>query len=270
MADKKTNGLFLRLISALIIAGPACLAIYSGAPYFNVMIALFGLLMGWEWSKMCLGEYKLPGILLSVCTGAIAALPFFGVAVQTAFFAIPVLCVILLALSWHKQGRNWFSIGGLYLTLPIWAFLFLRSTDDVGVSFVFWLACLVVATDTGAYAAGITIGGPKLAPKISPKKTWAGLLGGMTSAFITGLVFAMAFEWKQTLLIAVLSAALAVVAQMGDLFESHVKRRFNVKDSSQIIPGHGGILDRLDGMMSASVLLAALILATNGQLLTWF
>lgn len=270
MTNKKTNGLFLRIISALVIAGPAYLAIYYGSPYFNIMIAVFGLLMGWEWSKMCLGEFKLPGILLAGFSGAIAVLPFLGIQIKEALLVAPVLCTILFALALHKQGRIWFAIGSLYLSLPICAFLFLRSTGDIGVSFVFWLACLVIATDTGAYAAGITIGGPKLAPRISPKKTWAGLLGGMSSAFLTGFLFATAFGWEKTLLIAVLSAALAVVAQMGDLFESHVKRRFGVKDSSQVIPGHGGVLDRLDGMMSASVLLAALILATNGQLLTWF
>lgn len=270
MTVKKTNGLFLRIISALIIAGPACLAIYHGTPYFNVMIALFGLLMGWEWSKMCLGEFKLPGILLAAFTGGIATLPFVGILTEEALLVAPVLCTILFALSLQKQGRLWFAIGAIYLTFPIWAFLFLRSTGDIGVSFVFWVAGLVVATDTGAYAAGITIGGPKLAPRISPKKTWAGLLGGMTAAFLTGFIFATVFEWEKTVLIAILSAALAVVAQMGDLFESHVKRRFGVKDSSQIIPGHGGVLDRLDGMMSASVLLAALIIATNGQILTWF
>ncbi|WP_028878638.1 phosphatidate cytidylyltransferase [Terasakiella pusilla] len=270
MTVKKTNGLFLRIISALIIAGPAYLAIYHGAPYFNFMIALFGLLMGWEWSKMCLGEFKFPGILLSTFCGGIAVLPFLGIPIEEALLIAPILCTVLFALSLHKQGRIWFAIGSLYLALPICAFLFLRSTGDIGLSFVFWLACLVVATDTGAYAAGITIGGPKLAPRISPKKTWAGLLGGMTSAFLTGFIFATVFEWEKSLLIAILSTVLAVVAQMGDLFESHVKRRFGVKDSSQIIPGHGGILDRLDGMMSASVLLAALIIATNGHLLTWF
>lgn len=270
MSHKKTNGLNLRIISAIVIAGPAIAAIYFGSPYFNIMIALFAILMGWEWSKLCLAEFKLPGMILSAYAGAIALLPFFDIPLIEALLIAPVICVILFALSPNNKGKLWFAIGALYLAIPVCAFIFLRSADEVGVSVVFWIACMVVATDTGGYAFGIIVGGPKLAPKISPKKTWAGLIGGMSGAFLTGLAFSFAFNWAEPILISCLSAILAVVAQMGDLFESHVKRRFDVKDSSQIIPGHGGVLDRLDGMLTASAVMAGLILATSGNILTWF
>ncbi|NVK18127.1 MAG: phosphatidate cytidylyltransferase [Methylocystaceae bacterium] len=270
MSNKKTNGLHLRILSALVISGPAIAAIYFGSPFFNIMIALFAILMGWEWSKLCLGEFKLPGILLSAYVGIIPLLSFINIPLLEVILITPVMCALLFALTLNNKGRIWFAIGALYLSIPICAFIFLRSADAIGVSVVFWIACMVVATDTGGYAFGITIGGPKLAPKISPKKTWAGLIGGMTGAFLTGLAFSLGFDWAEPILISCLSAGLAVIAQMGDLFESHAKRHFDVKDSSQIIPGHGGILDRLDGMMSASAFMAGLILATSGDILLWF
>ncbi|MDV7338865.1 phosphatidate cytidylyltransferase [Terasakiella sp. A23] len=270
MSSSKTNGLVLRFISALIIAGPAIAAIYYGAPYYNIMISLLGVLMAWEWSKLCLGDFKLPGILLAAFAGFIPALQFFDLALLEALLIAPVIFALLFALSLSSKGRLWFAIGAIYLAIPICAFIFLRSAEEIGVGVVFWIAFMVAATDTGGYAFGLTIGGPKLAPRISPKKTWAGLLGGMLGAFVTGFIFSQIFDWSSPWAVSILSAGLAVIAQMGDLFESHVKRRFDVKDSSQIIPGHGGVLDRLDGMLAAAAAMAGLILVTDGQILTWF
>lgn len=129
---------------------------------------------------------------------------------------------------------------------------------------IYLLFC-IWATDIGAYAAGKSIGGPKLAPRISPKKTWAGLVGGMLSAAAFGAGVAVAFDAERPWLAAVLGMVLAVVGQIGDLFESGIKRRFDVKDSGRLIPGHGGLLDRVDGLIVAAPVFA-LFHATLGKL----
>lgn len=270
VSSSKVNGLVLRAISAIVIAVPAIAAIHFGAPFFNILVCLFAALMGWEWSKLCLDEYKLPGILLSLFAAIIPILPFLGLSVAEAVYIAPVVCVILFALAPNTSGKMWFAIGAVYLAFPLSAFIFLRETTDIGIELVYWVAFMVSATDTGGYAFGLTIGGPKLAPRISPKKTWAGLIGGMTGAFVVSAILGHIFSWAAPWHIAALSAGLAIIAQCGDLFESHVKRRFNVKDSSNIIPGHGGVLDRLDGMLAAGAAVAALILVTEGKILSWF
>ncbi|SCA55025.1 Phosphatidate cytidylyltransferase [Candidatus Terasakiella magnetica] len=260
----------LRVISAIVIAGPALAAIEFGTPFFNIFISLLGVLMAWEWSKLCLDEFKLSGFILAAFVGFIPWLPIIGLELLEAILIAPVFLALLFALNLSKEGRNFFAIGSLYLSLPIASFIFLRNTEEIGVQLVYWLALSVVATDTGGYGFGLTIGGPKLAPRISPKKTWAGLLGGMFSAFLVGLLLANLFDWQAPFIVGLISSCLAFIAQVGDLFESHAKRRFDVKDSSNIIPGHGGVLDRMDGMIAAGIAFAGLILATNGQILTWF
>ncbi|WP_135077972.1 phosphatidate cytidylyltransferase [Terasakiella sp. SH-1] len=271
MVNKLPSNFGARVVSAIVIAGPALVAIEFGAPFFNIFISLLGALMAWEWSKLCLeDEFKLPGILLALFSAAIPMLPLLGLGLVEAILIAPVICTLLFALSFSKGGKLYFAIGAIYLALPLASFIFLRNTDGIGVQLVYWLALTVVATDTGGYGFGLTIGGPKLAPRISPKKTWAGLLGGMLCASLVGLILANLFDWQAPVIVALISAALAFIAQVGDLFESHVKRHFDVKDSSNIIPGHGGVLDRMDGMISAGAAFAGLILATNGQILSWF
>ncbi len=264
------NNFSLRVVSALVIAGPAFLAIHFGTPYFNVFIAFLAVLMSWEWSNLCQGQFNTGGIILALFSGAVPFLPVFGLEIIEGVLIAPVFCALLFALSSRQNGRVLFSLGAIYIVIPVTAFIFLRAQADVGLYFVYWLVLVVVATDTGGYAFGITIGGPKLAPKISPNKTWAGLLGGMASAFLVGLVISYLAHFNEMWLIALFSSFLALIAQIGDLFESHVKRRFGIKDSSNIIPGHGGVLDRVDGMLSAGAAFAATILVSNGMVLSWF
>lgn len=270
MVKSLPKNLLQRVVSALVLALPAIGAIHFGEPFFNLFIAILGILMAWEWSRLCQGSFQTGGIVLALFIGAIPTLPLFGLSLQEAILIAPVFCALLFALAKRSQGRLFFSLGVIYLALPICAFIFLRNHAQSGVEFVYWLAFVVVATDTGGYAFGLTIGGPKMAPRISPKKTWAGLLGGMFCAGLSGIAISMIFDWNAPFVIAALSASLAVIAQMGDLFESHIKRTFDVKDSSNIIPGHGGVLDRMDGMLTAGAAFAGLILISNGQILSWF
>jgi phosphatidate cytidylyltransferase len=132
-----------------------------------------------------------------------------------------------------------------------------------------WVLALVWATDTGAYIAGRRIGGAKLAPRISPNKTWSGLGGGIAAAALVGAVAALWLGTSSVWLLLGVSAALAIVEQVGDLAESAFKRRFGVKDSSDIIPGHGGVLDRVDGLLAVIVAVAGLSLAGGGSVLLW-
>jgi phosphatidate cytidylyltransferase len=153
--------------------------------------------------------------------------------------------------------RRWALIGIVYLGVPAVAFLALRDLPN-GMQLVFWLVIVVVATDVFAYLTGRSLGGPKLAPKISPGKTWSGLVGGTPGALILGAAVAsmVGWSWLQGGLFALI---LALVAQSGDLFESFIKRRAGVKDSGRLIPGHGGVLDRFDGYLFAVPTLALLV-----------
>jgi phosphatidate cytidylyltransferase len=146
--------------------------------------------------------------------------------------------------------------------------LWLRALPGEGLQTLFWVLALVWAVDTGAYFAGRAIGGPKLAPRISPNKTWAGLGGGVAAALLVGIA-AAALTGAKALPLAFISAGLAFVEQAGDLMESAIKRRFNAKDAGRLIPGHGGLLDRVDGLIATLLAVAALTLAAGRSPLYW-
>src|SRR5262249_30221760 len=145
----------------------------------------------------------------------------------------------------RRVSARWLALGVAYVGLPCLALTSIRAMLDGGLATLLWVLALVWATDTGAYAAARTIRGPKLAPKIRPTRSWAGLLGGMVAAALVGLVAAVWLSVASVWLVVLLSAGLAIVEQAGDLFESGVKRHFGVKDSGNLIPGHGGVLDRV-------------------------
>ena len=147
--------------------------------------------------------------------------------------------------------------GFIYIALPSFALLVLRWT---WAALVLWLMLVTWATDIFAYFAGRSIGGPKLAPKISPNKTWAGLIGGMAGAAIVGALAANFFGLGAPFFW--LGAPMGLIAQLGDLYESAVKRRYGVKDSGTILPGHGGVLDRLDGLLPVAVATLIILIAT--------
>lgn len=153
--------------------------------------------------------------------------------------------------------RPQLALGIVYCGLPVMALMLIRRQEEWGLDWTIWALALVWATDIGAYFAGRSIGGPKLAPAISPNKTWAGLIGGVLTASLLAIVMNRQFglPWRMTLA----TPALAVLAQAGDLYESHLKRRAGVKDSGNILPGHGGILDRLDGLVPVAPAAALLV-----------
>ncbi len=195
---------------------------------------------------------------------SLAAIVMAGIALAAAFlggyiFAILVaLAAGAMFVEWRRLteggGTGWLVAGFAYALLPAIALLWLRDRAPQGLEMVFWVFIVTWTTDIGAYFAGRAIGGPKLAPTISPNKTWAGLIGGMVSAALAG------WAWTEYVMLPTaliwLAPAFAAAAQGGDLFESWLKRRAGAKDSGSLLPGHGGLLDRLDGLVVVAVLTA--------------
>lgn len=286
-AKRQPSNLVTRILSALVLIPVVLAAIWLGRPVFDGLVILFAALMAWEWTRIVSGhaadparagapiDWSLPGtapIVLVVVALLDARLPVDPTATAVPFWVVlggAAATATFLAIPGHRQRALWFGLGVLYIVLPSVALLWLRDDPQFGIATLAWILALVIATDTGAYAAGRSIGGPKLAPRISPSKTWSGLLGGVVAASLVGLAAALwlgnASIWK----LMILSGALAVIEQLGDLFESALKRRFGVKDSSHIIPGHGGVLDRVDGLLAVSVAVALLAYFGKGSVLSW-
>ena len=156
-------------------------------------------------------------------------------------------------------GAGWYVGGFLYALVAALALLWIRDRADNGIALVMWVFLIVWATDVGAYFAGRSIGGPKLAPAISPNKTWAGFYGGVAAATLFGGLWA--YLTGLALVFMLLAPLFSVAAQGGDLFESWMKRRAGIKDSGNLLPGHGGVFDRLDGLLPVAILTAGAALA---------
>lgn len=240
-----------RILSAAVLAPLVLLAVHAGGLWFAAFMAVAGAVMAWEWARMCNGGSFGPSGLVAMVTlaGLAPAFLYGGPAALTLLAAGVTLCGVAPALGGARRGLFWLPLGTAYLGLACLALLWLRNVPAEGRDLVFWLFAVVWATDSGAYFAGRAIGGPRLAPRISPNKTWAGLIGGALSAALVG-VLAAGLLGRDALLLVVGGMLLAVVAQGGDLLESWCKRRFGVKDSGHIMPGHGGILDRVDGLLA--------------------
>lgn len=250
------------------MAPPALLAAWLGGYAFAALVAVAAALMCWEWARMALGGFDIAGRTAAIgCFVAVLATVTHPSAAVIMVVATAALSVVLAGPA--NSGRIWAGLGGLYIGLPSVALVWLRDDPGLGSAVVWWLLLVVWATDIGAYAFGRLIGGPLLLPVVSPKKTWAGLLGGMICASLAGFAVARMFDLADGGVVAVVSAIGAVVAQVGDLFESWVKRRWGVKDSSGIIPGHGGVLDRVDGLLAAALAVAVLTLVSGRPVLVW-
>jgi phosphatidate cytidylyltransferase len=187
-----------------------------------------------------------------------------------AFALLVAVAAALAAWEWTRLcggSWRWMIAGVIYIGLPVAAILWLRAQDR---ETALWLLLVVWAVDIGAFAVGSAIRGPRLAPRISPNKTWSGLVGGIVAAAAVGWGLALGFVLPvNPAVLAGLSALLALVAQAGDLLESGIKRHFSVKDTSALIPGHGGLLDRIDGVMTAAPAAAAFCLIGGGGITQW-
>jgi phosphatidate cytidylyltransferase len=256
----KVPALLKRILSAAVLIPIALGAIWFGVPYLNLLAAAVGGVLAWEWARLCnRGHLSFAGALLIALVALAVALATFMRDINGIWVLISgAVMVAALARLEHDARPFWLGLGAVYVGLPCLAILWLRVQPNGGLATLLWMFALVWAVDTGAYAAGRLIGGPKLAPSISPKKTWAGLLGGVAAAAAVGFAAYSLLPQGNGLWLVPVSGALALVEQAGDLFESAAKRRAGVKDSSNLIPGHGGALDRLDGLLAVSIAVAAL------------
>lgn len=265
------SDLLTRFAAGVVMIAVACTAIYIGGWLFRLLVAAGAAVMILEWGDMHRlkrgWSYFALGLLVVVLLGAAQYLypvgeidvigDAEGVSISTFLdswkgFAAVAAAALVVLLASRRLSLGW---GMLYVGIPSFALLVIAWAD---VYLVFWLMLVTWATDIFAYFAGRSIGGPKLAPKISPNKTWAGLVGGMAGAAVVGALAAWLFGISAQLPDFLwLGAPMGLLAQLGDLYESRVKRRLGVKDSGTLLPGHGGVLDRLDGLLP--VILATLL-----------
>lgn len=264
-AQAKPGSVTLRVLSAAVMLPAAIGAAWLGGWVFAALVALAAGLMYWEWQGLC-GEKGRKAQGLAALCGLTTFL--WGWAGPWTTIVAGV-CVGVVGGTAPATYRLFLLSGFAYVCLACVSLVWLRGYDAAGLETVLWLGAVVVATDTAAYFTGRTLGGPKLAPKISPKKTWSGLLGGMAGAAAAGGAVAVAVDGADVATLGLLGGAFAVIAQLGDLLVSKAKRTFSVKDSSNLIPGHGGVLDRLDGFLSTSLVLAALVLLSGGSPVAW-
>lgn len=270
----------VRVLSALVLAPPVLGAVVYGPPFFDVLVAAGAVILAWEWSRLCGGPAPgamglvLGGALLTAVVAAALERPGVSLAILLlGFAAVFGVAAALVRGAAPEEGtgapdrRLWLAAGVLYIGVPCVALEWMRADAVLGRDIVLWLFAVVWAADSGSYGFGRLIGGPKLAPAISPKKTWAGLLGGIACAGAAGAATAAVLGNNGVAPPAAFGAVLGTVAQGGDLAESWIKRRFGVKDAGTIIPGHGGLLDRVDGLMAAAVVTALIGLLGHGSLL---
>jgi len=251
---KRGGSFWLRIASAVVLVPPVLAIVYFGSPYFEILIAFVAAGLAHEWARLCGGGKVRPtGWALS----ALVLLIVFAAMAGPDRVAIGLL--LIGAAGLYLTGRfgeesqaTWLAGGVFYVAVPCIASLWLRGDTETGRAVFFWLLGVVWITDIAAYAFGRSIGGPKLAPRISPNKTWAGLTGGVFCAGLAGWGIAHGFDLARPAWFGVLGGLLAIVAQGGDLAESAVKRHFGVKDSGTLIPGHGGLMDRLDGLLAVA------------------
>lgn len=265
----KFGDLRLRLASAVAVACVALFCIWLGGIWIAILAALAAAAMVLEWRSITAHTGGPAGADVAPYALAVVA----GV-LLVQFGPVWAAVLVLIALSaaglgWDaRRGRHraglWAVAGALYIGAAGMAFVALRGFEPFGFLSIIWAALVVIAADVGGYFAGRTIGGPKLWPAVSPNKTWAGLIGGIVLAFLVGGIFSGATTGTYLLQVCTVSAVAALLAQAGDLAESALKRHFGVKDAGTLMPGHGGLLDRLDGHMAA-VLVAAAITFTREQ-----
>jgi phosphatidate cytidylyltransferase len=237
--------------------------LYFGGLPFAALGAVVGVLTSIEWSRIVRDAAIDPGLVVQIFAIIIAA-----VLAWSGFAALAIAAVIagsiLTGLLCYQRRPLLSAEGVLYAGLPVVALIWLREDQPNGFAAVLLILVAVVATDIAAFAFGRVIGGPKLAPAISPNKTWSGFVGGISTAGLAAAGFAQAIG-ADPIMIGIAGVFLGILAQIGDLTESALKRSFGVKDSGDIIPGHGGIMDRIDGLVFASVAAGVVALALDPQ-----
>lgn len=259
------NDLVLRLASAVVLAPVALAAAYFGGWPASLITAGFAAVVTLEWLYI-VGGGQVPGpretamaVAAAACVAA-AVLAAGMAAIGTGALIVLLGAVLVTAIyrdAWRGGGVIYAGIFGISL-------LALRRDPQYGLAAVTVIFAVAWATDSAAFFAGRLIGGPKLWPEVSPKKTWSGFWGGFATGTVAGLLAMAAFRIPFKVVPVLLVAGLAIAVQLGDLFESALKRRFGLKDAGRLIPGHGGLMDRVDGLIFAAFVAMAIGLARGG------
>jgi phosphatidate cytidylyltransferase len=261
---KRWGDLRKRALSAMVLGPAAVACIWLGAEAFTGMLAVGIALLAWEWVHMCGRRIRvLPGMAVPLAVFAAGALAVadhvrWGLLVLLTGFGLSWFFARSMAEALTQPALR-LALGVLYIGLAGVALIELRHDTEAGRANVLFLFLVVWASDIGAYVAGRMLGGPKLWPAVSPNKTWSGALGGLVAAILVAAICAYAFTpHARVVAVVAVAALLGVASQAGDLLESAIKRHFHVKDSSHLIPGHGGLLDRMDGVLAAAPVAALL------------
>jgi phosphatidate cytidylyltransferase len=257
MAMAPGNELLTRLLSAAVLAILPLAGAWFGGWIAGAVVAIAAAIVHGEWGNVthATDPYRFVGT---------AALVIALLVLTAGYGAVATGIVTLAAVAIAVSSRNvWAPAGILYAAAFGFGLLLLRLSPDDGRTAIFFVLAVVWATDTGAYFVGRAVGGPKLLPEVSPKKTWSGAIGGFGAGVVAGLVLTLLVGVPLNWQLAAIAVALSISGQAGDLFESWVKRRFGAKDASHLVPGHGGLMDRVDGLVFASAV-AALIAWLHG------
>ncbi|HEX2939929.1 MAG TPA: phosphatidate cytidylyltransferase [Rhodopila sp.] len=266
----KWSDLRPRVLSALILVPVVLIALWIGGYTFAVLVALAAAGMAYEWLGLCRARDNLPAVLPFTTLPAAVLLVSWG-AVAAAFLLLAGAMLVSAFVAGGLTRHRPVPFGIIYIGLGTLALMWLRQSPAAGLANVIGLLLVVWASDIGAYAVGRAVGGPLLAPAISPGKTWSGAVGGLVATAVTGACAALVLGGSGTAVWRSVGIAMliGVVAQLGDLFESRLKRHFGVKDSGGLIPGHGGLLDRLDALLAAAPVAALLALALGRGVILW-
>jgi phosphatidate cytidylyltransferase len=275
-AERDRRNLTLRVASAAVLVPVVVAVAYVGGWPFLVLCVLGSAGILWEWTRLVANESD-PRILSPGWAGLLAAAAFVGINKPGLAGTVLLIAAVLAGLAEVRgllERRIWAAGGVIYASVAFLGPALLRRDPELGFTAFLYLAVTVWMTDILAYVVGRTVGGPLLWPRVSPNKTWSGAAGGLAGGVAGGTLLAYA-SGLDGLPAGIVAFVLSALAQAGDFFESAVKRRFNVKDTSRLIPGHGGLMDRLDGFLVAAfaaLLIGILHHGTNAPargLLVW-
>jgi phosphatidate cytidylyltransferase len=257
--------LALRVVSAAVMLVLVLGATFAGGSWFVAFCGVAVVFVAMEYSALT--RLSLPkGFAQIIVALAVACVATWFIAGPRSVFVVFLAGLGALALSQAiMQRKLWAASGLAYSVLPFLALCLLRGDSEKGLQAVLFVFGIVFAADTFAYFSGRAIGGPKLAPAISPNKTWAGFIGGLVGSVIVAIILLRIMGYNPGLLPVEFALGISLLSQTGDLFESWIKRRFGKKDSGAMIPGHGGLLDRIDGLIFASVTAWIAAIAAGGE-----
>ncbi|WP_090159262.1 phosphatidate cytidylyltransferase [Loktanella sp. DSM 29012] len=252
----KWDDLTVRMASSAAMVAVGAVAVVLGGVWFQILVIFAVAVMIWEIWMMIAPDLPTPGMILAALTASVLS----GMLThESAFILLLFLVVPIVGAYMVKHERLYFFCFAFGVQVAGWGLLTFRA--DYGFTWILWLVSVVVATDVFGYLVGRVVGGPKFWPKVSPKKTWSGTAGGWAAAGVVGVIFAMLTN--AGFIIVALSVVLSFASQLGDIMESAFKRRMRVKDSSTLIPGHGGLFDRFDALLGASLFMLLIASAFN-------